>query len=151
MIRHAIAGITMIVALSACTTPVKNPAEKEVVALIDKVNGYWQQRTPATEWSFWNIAAYHTGNMAAYEVTGNEKYRQYSEAWAAHNQWQGATSTDKASWRLDYGETKDHVLFGDWQICFQTYADLYQLDKDPKKIARAREVMEYEMSTPRAD
>jgi unsaturated rhamnogalacturonyl hydrolase len=151
MIRHAIAGITMIVALSACTTPVKNPAEKDVVALIDKVNGYWQQRTPATEWSFWNVAAYHTGNMAAYEVTGNEKYRQYSEAWAAHNNWQGATSTDKASWRLDYGETKDHVLFGDWQICFQTYADLYQLDKDPKKIARAREVMEYEMSTPRAD
>ena len=151
MIRRAIAGIALIVALSACTTPVKAPAEQDVMVLIDKVNGYWQQRTPAEEWAFWNVAAYHTGNMAAYEVTGNEKYRQYSEAWAAHNRWKGATSNDRAGWRLDYGETEDHVLFGDWQIAFQTYVDLYQLDKDPRKIARAREVMEYQMSTPRAD
>jgi rhamnogalacturonyl hydrolase YesR len=43
------------------------------------------------------------------------------------------------------------VLFGDWQICFQTYADLYKLDPDPKKIARAREVMEYQMRTPNKD
>lgn len=151
MIFRAIVGIALIVALSACTTPVKAPAEQDVMVLIDKVNGYWQQRTPAEEWAFWNVAAYHTGNMAAYEVTGNQKYRQYSEAWAAHNRWKGANSNDKAGWRLDYGETEDHVLFGDWQIAFQTYVDLYQLDKDPRKIARAREVMEYQMSTPRAD
>jgi len=43
------------------------------------------------------------------------------------------------------------VLFGDWQICFQTYADLYRLDPQDYKIRRAREVMEYEMSTPRND
>ena len=36
-------------------------------------------------------------------------------------------------------------------ICFQTYIDLYNLEKDVRKIARAREVMEYQMSTPRSD
>ena len=44
-------------------------------------------------------------------------------------------------------------MFGDWQVCFQTYIDLYQLDrrKDPRRIARAREVIDYEMSTSNSD
>ena len=42
-------------------------------------------------------------------------------------------------------------MFCDYQICFQTYADLYTLSPDEKKIARAREVMEYEMSTDKND
>jgi len=63
----------------------------------------------------------------------------------------GAKSDNKENWKYTYGETNEHVLFGDWQICFQTYIDLYNLDKDEKKIARAREVMEYEMSTARND
>jgi rhamnogalacturonyl hydrolase YesR len=130
------------------TTP---PQRAQVVAIIDKVNTYWQANTPAREWSFWNVAAYHTGNMEAYRITGKQGYLDYSLDWARHNQWQGAKSTDKSRWKLSYGETDDYVLFGDWQICFQTYADLYQLDKDPARIARAREVMEYQMSTARND
>jgi unsaturated rhamnogalacturonyl hydrolase len=102
---------------------------------------------PAQERAFWNVAAYHTGNMEAYAITRNEKYRQYSETWAVHNDWKGAKSDNKAEWKYKYGEQEDYVLFGDWQICFQTYIDLYNLDKDERKIARAREVMEYEMST----
>lgn len=123
----------------------------EVIAAIDRANTYWEARTPPQESAFWNVAAYHTGNIEAYRVTGNERYRRYTEAWAEHNQWMGAKSTDRANWKYTYGETDDHVLFGDWQICFQVYADLYQLDKDPRKIARAREVMEYQMSTPNID
>jgi rhamnogalacturonyl hydrolase YesR len=146
-------------ALGGCATQVRDSApalgssRDEVVAIIGKVNNHWQQTTPAQQWPFWHVAAYHTGNMAAYQVTHNEAWRKYSETWAAHNQWQGAKSTDKSRWLHTYGETDDNVLFGDWQICFQTYVDLYKLDggRDPARIARAREVMEYEMSTPRAD
>ena len=29
--------------------------------------------------------------------------------------------------KYHYGENDDHVLFGDWQICFQTYVDLYNV------------------------
>jgi rhamnogalacturonyl hydrolase YesR len=121
--------------------------------LIDRVNTYWQHATPAEETAFWNVAAYHTGNIEAYRVTGNEAYRRYSERWAQHNQWMGARSNDQSRWKLTYGETDEHVLFGDWQICFQTYVDLYQFDhgRQPQRIARAREVMEYEMGTPRDD
>ena len=128
------------------------PSRAEALAVIDKVNGYWQRTTPPTEWAFWNVAAYHTGNIAAYEVTGNEAYKAYSERWADYNGWKGAKSDNKAEWKLTYGETDDHVLFGDWQICFQTYLDLYRLGpQDPRRVARAREVMGYEIGTDRND
>ena len=129
----------------------KRPTKSELNSTIEKANNYWQSTNPIHGNSAWDKAAYHTGNMEAYYVTGNEKYRQYSEAWAEHNQWKGTKSDDKASWKYSYGETDNFVLFGDWQICFQTYIDLYNLKPDSFKIARAREVMEYQMSTPQND
>lgn len=130
-----------------------NASRAEVLDIIMKVNNYWQSTHAEPGWAFWDEAAYHTGNMEAYRITGNEAYKNYSEKWAGKNQWMGAKSTDKAEWKYSYGETDDYVLFGDWQICFQTYIDLYHLDdqKDNSKIARAREVMEYQMSTPNND
>jgi len=128
------------------------PTKKaDVLALLTKVNDHWQATHTPQVRSFWDEAAYQTGNMAAFAVTKNKKYRQYAEDWAVHNKWQGATSTDRDDWKYTYGETPDHVLFGDWQICFQTYADLYKLKREPIRIARARQVMEYEMSTTRND
>lgn len=141
--------------LASCASQKKalqaETSKADVLGIINKVNQYWQANHLPTERAFWDVAAYHTGNMEAYFLTGNEDYRKYSEAWAEYNQWMGAKGTNKADWKYTYGETDDHVLFGDWQICFQTYVDLYKLNKDERKIARAREVMEYEMSTPRND
>lgn len=127
------------------------PDKAEVINIIRQVNDYWQEKHPANVRAFWDNAAYHTGNMEAYKVTQVEKYRQYSEDWATYNEWQGAKSKDKAAWKYAYGETDEYVLFGDWQICFQTYIDLYKLAPDEKKIARAKEVIEYQMGTDRND
>lgn len=141
-------GALLFVPLLMCA---QLPKANDVLAMINKVNYKWQQTQSPYVRSFWDNAAYHTGNMEAYKLTGNIDFYNYSLAWAEHNNWQGATSTDKSKWKYNYGETPDHVLFGDWQICFQTYADLYNLSPDPKKIARAREVMEYEMRTDKND
>jgi rhamnogalacturonyl hydrolase YesR len=146
-----LAASVTVLAGCASAPPAVDTSEQEVIGIINKVNGYWQQHEAPQKWAFWDIAAYHAGNMEAYQITGNPAWRKYSEDWAAHNNWQGAKSTDKATWKYQYGETDEHVMFGDWQICFQTYADLYKLDPDPNKIARAREVMEYQMSTPNKD
>ncbi|MFD2828510.1 glycoside hydrolase family 88 protein [Leeuwenhoekiella polynyae] len=126
------------------------PESKDsVLKIINSVNEHWQNTHPEPGSAFWHPAAYHTGNIEAYKVTGNKEFLDYSTAWAEHNEWKGAKSDDKSAWKYNYGETDDHVLFGDWQIAFQTYIDLYTLEdsKDPDKIARALEVMEYEMST----
>ncbi|MGO4771286.1 glycoside hydrolase family 88 protein [Flavobacterium sp. W22_SRS_FK3] len=128
-------------------------SKEDVIAIIDKVNSRWQDTHIEPGNAFWHVSAYHTGNMEAYKVTQNKKYLDYSLAWADKNQWMGAKSNNKSEWKYNYGENDKHVLFGDWQICFQTYIDLYNFTgkNDPDKIARAREVMEYQMSTPAND
>lgn len=123
----------------------------DVLQIIDRVNTTWQESHPQHGRSFWDNAAYHTGNMEVYKLTGNKKYLDYSTEWAKHNEWKGAKSDDRSKWKYSYGESDDFVLFGDYQICFQTYADLYNIAPSPEKIARALEVMEYEMSTPQND
>ncbi len=127
-------------------------SRNEVVQYIEKVNDYWiNNHKNDVGSSFWERGAYNAGNMEAYMLTGIESYRQYSQKWAIANQWMGNRNTgSKDNWTWGYtGDVNSTgALFGDWQTCFQTYVDLYNFDvvKDPDKIARAREVMEYEMS-----
>lgn len=125
----------------------KLPSYEEVLSIITQVNDTWQNLHPDHGNSFWHRAAYHTGNLAAYEVTKNEKYKDFSEAWAEYNEWKGAKETDQSKWKYSYGESDEYVLFGDFQTCFQVYVDLYQLSPEEFKIQRAKEVMEYQMST----
>lgn len=139
--------------MSACasTKDMITESKKDVIDIIHKVNQHWQAEHPYTVRAFWDNAAYHTGNMEAYFLTGNEAYREYSQKWAEHNEWKGAKSTDKSQWRYHYGENDLYVLFGDWQTCFQTYIDLYRIEPEEIKIERAKEVMYYQMSTENRD
>ncbi len=150
--KNIITSITLLAAVSTIQLQAAPTKESgKVREAIELVNNHWQQTNVPECRAFWDNAAYHTGNMEAYFLTGNENWRRYSEDWANHNEWKGAKSNDRADWKYSYGESDDYVLFGDWQICFQTYADLYNILPDDRRIARAREVMEYEMSTPRND
>ena len=144
------AALTLTVSAMAAT-PRQAKEASQVRNIIDKVNTHWQTTHKPEAWSFWHVAAYHTGNMEAYKLTGKPEYLDYSLVWADHNQWKGAKGDDRSKWKYNYGETDDHVLFGDWQICFQTYADLYNIKQEENRIKRAREVMEYEMDTPQND
>ena len=135
---------------------------EEVKNIIRNVNNTWQQAHPAPEYggtkkglsAFWDNAVYHTGNMEAVRLFRSmsdaddaKKWYDYSFAWAERNNWCGATETDCNKWQYKrYGEKPEFVLFGDWQICFQSYIDLYNLadTKDEKWVARAKEVMSYE-------
>lgn len=120
--------------------------------IIVKVNDYWQQHHKPEVRSFWDEAAYHTGNMEAYRLLGNARWLAYSDAWARHNKWMGAQEKDPSKWKYKtYGEGHDFALFGDWQICFQTYLDLYEITPDDYKIKRALEVMDYEVRQPQCD
>lgn len=123
----------------------------DVKKVIRQVNDHWQKSHPKHGDAFWNRAVYHVGNMDAYEITEQDSYLRYSEAWAKQNQWKGARSDDRSKWLYSYGESDRYVLFGDWQVCFQVYMKLHELDPDPKKVARAREVMDYQVTTPQND
>lgn len=127
----------------------------EVMDIITRVNNAWQQSHGAPEYggtkaglsAFWDNAVYHTGNMEAYDLMKTQAWYDYSFAWAEKNNWYGATETDNSKWQYkNYGEGPQFVLFGDWQICFQTYIDLYNANSAPQEawFARAKEVMQYE-------
>ena len=127
----------------------------EVMDIITRVNNAWQQSHGAPEYggtkaglsAFWDNAVYHTGNMEAYDLMKTQTWYDYSFAWAEKNNWYGATETDNSKWQYkNYGEGPQFVLFGDWQICFQTYIDLYNANSAPQEswLARAKEVMQYE-------
>ena len=118
---------------------------KQTVELIKKVNDSWQSRHKAECRGFWDNAAYFTGNQAVYELTGDQKYIDYALRFANYNKWTGATEKDKSKWEYKtYGEDMHHVLFADWQICFQIYIDLYKLEHRAERIQRAMEVMNHQ-------
>lgn len=121
----------------------------QTLQMIEKVNDYWQAHNSPYVRGFWDHAAYYTGNMEAYRMLGKAQWYQYSDKWCRHNQWKGAKSNDRKNWKYAwYGEGDDFVLFGDWQICFQTYIDMYNLVPAEYKVARAKEVMSYECASP---
>ena len=145
--------LTIICFFSFVTLHAKQWTSEEVKDIINKVNTYWQTNKPAEVRAFWDNAAYHTGNMEVvrlmsevkHEESSMKRFLDYSLRWAEYNKWKGATETDPTKWKYrQYGEGQDFVLFGDWQICFQTYIDLYNLAPQKKKVARAKEVMGYE-------
>ena len=127
-----------------CGQGTKATASAGILKLIEKVNDSWQANHSPEVRAFWDNAAYYTGNMEAYRLTGKNAYYEYSNRWCEHNRWRGADSDDKRNWKYaTYGEGQDFVLFGDWQICFQTYIDMHHLNPADYKVARAREVMTY--------
>ena len=137
--------LLIITLFSTLSTQARQWTANEVKDIIRQVNTYWQTNNPAEVRAFWDNAAYHTGNMEVYKLLEDEQMLNYSIRWAEHNQWKGATEPDPVKWKYkQYGEGQDYVLFGDWQICFQTYIDLYNLSPDEQKVARAKEVMGYE-------
>lgn len=146
-----VAALVLMLVINSCSsikqTTAKAVSKDTVLRIIEKANAYWQTTNPVHGRAFWDNAAYHTGNMEAYALTKNEAYKKYSEAWAVKNEWKGAKSNNKAEWKFNYGEKDEYVLFGDWQICFQTYIDLYNLQPEEQKIARTKEVMSYQVST----
>ena len=133
---------------SVVTLHAKQWSSDEVRDIIQKVNTYWQTNHPAEVRAFWDNAAYHTGNMEVFKLLGDKQMLDYSIRWSEHNKWKGATESDPLKWKYkQYGEGQDYVLFGDWQICFQTYIDLYMAETRRKKsemrVKRAKEVMGY--------
>ena len=126
--------------------------KQEVMASIEKVNDYWQSHNSAKCRGFWDNAAYFTGNQEVYNLTGKKAYLDYALQWAEYNHWKGATQQDKNKWEYKtYGEGMNHVLFADWQICFQVYIDLYKQEHRAERIERALQVMCYQAATPEVD
>ena len=121
--RNRLIVLVVLFLLNACTTGSNQsthalPDAEVVREQLTRANDYWQSEHPEPGWAFWEHAAYHTGNMEAYFVTGDQDYLDYSLRWGERNAWMGAKSNQPSEWKYSYGETDEFVRIQDWHICF---------------------------------
>jgi rhamnogalacturonyl hydrolase YesR len=89
------------------------PSLAQVLSAITTVNNYWiANNTPGN--SDWTQATYFTGDLAAYDATGQSNYLSFAKSWASQN-----------SYSLDSGNTTNYA---NYQAAGQVYIRLYQLD-----------------------
>lgn len=123
---------------------------ESVVEKIRRADTFWQKNYDFVDWNggahpaFWDKAAYHTGNMEVYKLLGDKDLLQYTIDWANFCNWKGNDSdADPSEWFWEYNQTQGSaaVIFGDWEICFQVYIDLYNAGIDGATIDRVMYVI----------
>lgn len=113
------------------------PDQKTLFNLMKKVNDYWISLNGANLGSYvWNNAVYHTGNMEAYYMTGDENYYNNGVAWAD-------------SWNFSYPKYTElnngSAYHADNEIIYQTCIDLYNIKPDDERIKIAKQVIDSQM------
>jgi rhamnogalacturonyl hydrolase YesR len=93
---------------------------EEILPLLHRVNN-WQVAHPRMKPNDrnWERGTWYTGVMAAYKVTGDEKFLQQALDWGKQHQWRVGTEKQGAN-RL---------------FCVETWAELYFIKKDKAMIA----------------
>jgi rhamnogalacturonyl hydrolase YesR len=97
------------------------PTNAQVLAAIEKVNYYWITNNPTPGNSDWTQATYFTGDLAAYDATGQSNYLSFAQSWASQN-----------NYSLDSGNTTNYA---NYQAAGQVYIRLYQLNPVASYIA----------------
>lgn len=103
-----------------------------VMSQLRKANDYWigQKANVETDSNPWEVSVFHSGNMQAYYMTGDELYRNYSEKWSNAHSWQ------------PYGYPVNSTTNADNICCFRTYLDLYNIDNESANIDYVQDVVD---------
>jgi unsaturated rhamnogalacturonyl hydrolase len=118
-ISHDGGGSPRLIALSG--TGIALPTRAEVLGAISSVNDYWiKNNNPVSSGNNWQAATYFTGDVAAYDATGNSSYLDLAESWG-----------NAYSWQLMGGDTS---RFANYQAAGEVYLRLYQIDKHATDI-----------------
>jgi rhamnogalacturonyl hydrolase YesR len=101
--------------------PLALPTQAEVLAATTEVNNYWIAANPTPGNSDWTQATYFTGDLAAYDATGQANYLAYAQTWASGH-----------GYSLTGGNT---TTYANYQAAGQPYIRLYQLNPNATDIA----------------
>ena len=113
--------------------------EKEICALMEKVNDYWIAQNPETGDCAWERAAYFLGNMAAYEILKKPAYLEYAVRWAEKNGWNFSRNP------------QDQTTNADDLSCGETYMDLMEKYGVKGSMDHIRKTMEWTVQDPKND
>jgi rhamnogalacturonyl hydrolase YesR len=96
------------------------PSLAQVLSAIETVNNYWIANNKPGN-SDWTQATYFTGDLAAYDATGQSNYLSFAQSWASGH-----------AYSLDSGNTTNNA---NYQAAGQVYIRLYQLNPMASDIA----------------
>jgi rhamnogalacturonyl hydrolase YesR len=96
------------------------PSQAQILGAIENVNNYWiANNSPGN--SDWTQATYFTGDLAAYDATGQANYLSFAQSWATEN-----------SYSLTGGNT---TTYPNYQAAGQVYIRLYQLSNKSSDLS----------------
>jgi rhamnogalacturonyl hydrolase YesR len=104
------------------------PSQAQVLGAIENVNNYWiSNNTPGD--GNWDQATYFTGDLAAYDATGQANYLSVAQSWATNNSYSlcGAACGEGSG-----GNTTTNA---DYQAAGQAYIRLYQLSNTSSDLS----------------
>lgn len=100
--------------------PLQLPSQAQVLTAIKNVNNYWiANNAPGN--SDWDQATYVTGDLAAFDATGQANYLTFAQTWASQN-----------NYSLMGGNT---TTWPDYQAAGQVYIRLYQLSNNSSDLS----------------
>ena len=125
--RDFLAGAGALAGLSALPSSAASPvlpSQADVVSTIQLVNNYWIANNNAGN-NDWPEATYFTGDLAAYDVTGQGNYLSFAQSWAqAHG----------------YGLINGpRTTYANYQAAGQVYIRLYQIQKRSSDLTQISE------------
>ena len=134
--------------MAMTTAYAQRPTAKGVKDLAIAVALQYQENHNAEVDSWWANSVYHIGSIELYKVSRDPRLFQYTLQWAQHNQFMGATEPNQRKWRFrEPLPFHTFVLAGEWQVCFQVYADLANITGDSTMCRRALEVYDFQAKT----
>jgi len=66
--------------------PLQLPSRAQVLTAIEKVNNYWIAHNKPGN-ADWDQATYFTGDLVAYDATGQADYLSFAKSWASQNNY----------------------------------------------------------------
>jgi rhamnogalacturonyl hydrolase YesR len=112
------------------------PSQAQVVGAIETVNNFWipnnssivlPGETPGN--ANWDQATYFTGDLAAYDATGQANYLSFAQSWATNN------SYSLCGVACGEGPGGNTTTWPDYQAAGQVYIRLYQLSNNSSDLS----------------
>jgi len=116
--------------------PLQLPSQAQVLAAIEEVNNFWilnnntiliPGETPGN--ANWDQATYFTGDLAAYDATGQANYLSFAQSWATQNSYSLCSSA------CGEGAGGNDTTNADYQAAGQAYIRLYQLSNTSSDLS----------------
>ncbi|MDX6258386.1 MAG: hypothetical protein QOH84_74 [Kribbellaceae bacterium] len=136
MAAPALPSVTATAASAAPPSDVL-PARAQIVGLVRRVADQWIATHPDSGDNGWARATFFSGLMAAYKLTNEKRYLDYTRSWA-----------EKHSYGIMGGVTTRHA---DNHTAIQPYLDLYEIEPSANKLTAATDTLSRMVASSKID